>query len=896
MAGLVAFLVNVTAPFSKAMVVDPEDVTEETTEATTESNNGQFLVNIRYGIDSLVKYSANVPVQVTVTNTGKDFTGEMTMTEIRSTRRNVGYSRDISIAEGETKAFSMNLANAGDFTNCKVRILNEKKKILFERTILDKDKLEISNNNTFVGILSDDYAALNYIDGAVIGINGNGATSGSDYDVKKYMNNGLITQSVTSSYVTNGDNLYLNLNIGQMDEETMPDLSASLSCLNFIIIDNFDTSKLSDEQYRALKDWVSSGGVLIIGTGANYNKTLSKFKDDFVTGDVGGLNKKNVNFNISAELLINQNDPATFGEDYASNADSTEEEITGGIVETPENEESTEDLVDSATEEAQYSTSTQEKTLNLDLADIKLTDGEPVAGGVADVAEIAQMKKYGLGAVIVCEYALGMEPYKSYDGKMHVLNSFINEIKSVGVRTSLFNGFVGSGAGSNGMENVDTSFIESANDSPRPQFGGYMILFLIYVVLVGPVCYLVLKKMDKRKALWIAIPAIALVFTVGVYVVSANGVVRNTIVDIVSIEEIEDGIKNEVLAFNIRSPKSSAYSLELSEKVKNVQPLNTGYYSNSFWGVDIDSAETTAMIKDKIEHSSIEISKGQAFSSHYFSATRSDVTTEDIDYDIQYFRDHFEGSITNNLSTDLEKVIVYFYGNLAYIEEIKAGETVNITEEMCTANVEFYDVPDVIYNKNGQSGYDPDTYDQINELRNLTYILQDRIESISPHGDGLIYGYRIGDTANITDGKHVDEYSKIAVVKEFTPSYRNISNNYSRNIHTEYLRTSTGDWDTQRGYMYDMQEIEAEYDFGSSGINTLYFMGDREENVNIAECLILNPNTGAWDRLFIGNSGEETDISNYFLDDAHRIIKLKFKSAQPGSGDAVVPTISGGEE
>ena len=90
-------------------------------------------------------------------------------------------------------------------------------------------------------------------------------------------------------------------------------------------------------------------------------------------------------------------------------------------METPENEESTEDLVDSATEEAQYLTSTQEKTLNLDLADIKLTDGEPVAGGVADVAEIAQMKKYGLGAVIVCEYALGMEPYKSYDGKMHVL-------------------------------------------------------------------------------------------------------------------------------------------------------------------------------------------------------------------------------------------------------------------------------------------------------------------------------------------------------------------------------------------------------------------------------------------------------------------------------------------
>ncbi len=45
-------------------------------------------------------------------------------------------------------------------------------------------------------------------------------------------------------------------------------------------------------------------------------------------------------------------------------------------------------------------------------------------------------------------------------------------------------------------------------------------LLAVYIFIVGPVLYLVLKKLDKREKGWIAIPALAAVFVAAVFAVS----------------------------------------------------------------------------------------------------------------------------------------------------------------------------------------------------------------------------------------------------------------------------------------------------------------------------------------------------------------------------------------
>ncbi len=48
-----------------------------------------------------------------------------------------------------------------------------------------------------------------------------------------------------------------------------------------------------------------------------------------------------------------------------------------------------------------------------------------------------------------------------------------------------------------------------------PPIGGLLVLLFGYVVLVGPVNYVVLRRIDRREWAWITVPVLIVVFTVG---------------------------------------------------------------------------------------------------------------------------------------------------------------------------------------------------------------------------------------------------------------------------------------------------------------------------------------------------------------------------------------------
>lgn len=50
-----------------------------------------------------------------------------------------------------------------------------------------------------------------------------------------------------------------------------------------------------------------------------------------------------------------------------------------------------------------------------------------------------------------------------------------------------------------------------------------LLLLLLYILLVGPVTWLILRKIDRREWAWLTIPALALVFTVGAFAVGRAG-------------------------------------------------------------------------------------------------------------------------------------------------------------------------------------------------------------------------------------------------------------------------------------------------------------------------------------------------------------------------------------
>ena len=65
----------------------------------------------------------------------------------------------------------------------------------------------------------------------------------------------------------------------------------------------------------------------------------------------------------------------------------------------------------------------------------------------------------------------------------------------------------------------DQTIVAAVSNLPSlalPPIGGLLVLLFGYIVLVGPVNYLVLRRLDRREWAWFTVPALIVVFTVGV--------------------------------------------------------------------------------------------------------------------------------------------------------------------------------------------------------------------------------------------------------------------------------------------------------------------------------------------------------------------------------------------
>lgn len=209
-------------------------------------------------------------IQITVENNadsgngGTDFTGTVQViianpySGYYTGSANCAYNTEITLSAQEKKQFTIIVP---DFTVhkedglCALKFIDEEGNVI--RTISMEKVFDHYKKDIQVGILSDNYAGLNYMSmrGLLLSI----------YNSKN-----------CSGRLTKLDNKNLK---EQLDE------------LYFLIIDRFNVSLLSDEDIQAVQDWVKEGGRLLIGTGEYAEQTLSGFDKDFIDVDVSGISR-----------------------------------------------------------------------------------------------------------------------------------------------------------------------------------------------------------------------------------------------------------------------------------------------------------------------------------------------------------------------------------------------------------------------------------------------------------------------------------------------------------------------------------------------------------------------------------------------------------------------------
>ncbi|MCR5608629.1 MAG: hypothetical protein K6G26_06160 [Lachnospiraceae bacterium] len=202
-------------------------------------------VNVEKGIDDKCRYGRYTPVRFNLSGTTKDVQGKIIM----YFPSEYSLEKNYMVEKGgeTTVSFPVKLEEYNDINYVEYDILDEKGKLI------KTDKVSLTTNykeKICVGILSDEFASLAYIDNKTIDerINGN----------QSYGETALCE-------------------ITKLDAKYISQDPQDIDYFDIIVINNYNIETLSEEQIKTIEGWVNAGGMLLIGTGENSDKSYSKF-------------------------------------------------------------------------------------------------------------------------------------------------------------------------------------------------------------------------------------------------------------------------------------------------------------------------------------------------------------------------------------------------------------------------------------------------------------------------------------------------------------------------------------------------------------------------------------------------------------------------------------------
>ena len=541
---------------------------EEEEETVIDDDDSEKLsqtleVQVEAGFDGIYKMEEQTPVHVTVYNNGEDFKGTVQVKMYKNPVSDVyvTYEKSADIPAGGAGEYDFIIYPDTDFTYINVKILDES-----------------GNTASSVNAETTSLSAEQMITAVVTDTRSNGLD---------YLNNLAVAEDIynRSGYTTN----YVTF----LDRDSLPENSAVMSSFGVVIIDDFNSASLSDEQKKALSSWVENGGLLVIGTGLNAEKTL-KGLDIF-------------------EYTIKGSDTTL---------------CFGGTADTA-------------------------------VIDIPGSEALDIQNG----NEITKSVDMGEGKIIVHSFDLGADPIASMTTAAEYLSELYRNTmpEKFGVDREIY---------------YDYTSLYPVNRLPSIEKSNLMKLLavlLIYAVTVGPICYLILKKKDRREKGWIAIPIISVAFSGIIFGISSVSYHKDSLISFMTYTDLDYDYADTEIGVGIRTPEKGTVSFSVDDEI-----VMSG--NNTYYGTPTSPGNNLLYtIKEEDAKTEIVYYNQNSWENNYFLTTAESVCESDsIAADLRVEGSAIVGTVTNNMENDLVDVLATFAGQTIRIGYIPAGESAEI--------------------------------------------------------------------------------------------------------------------------------------------------------------------------------------------------------------------------
>ncbi|MFP4698276.1 MAG: hypothetical protein ACLFMO_06180 [Eubacteriales bacterium] len=742
---------------------------------TYAESNEDIEIEVTYGFEKNFKLGKDTPIIVEIENTSKDFDGEIEIEVPKTNNEYVLYTKEINLPKDSKKQVVIPVNILSQTEEIQVRLKDNK-------TVVAKEKLKISSgrlssNTILIGVLSDDFNSLSYFH-----------------------------QQSTSNKIV----------LVKLDKEVLPDTVNGLEALDMIIINNYDTSSLTENQYNSLKQWLIQGRYMLIGTGPTYSKSLSVFDDEFLSGEILTSEKLETNFGY------NEFSP-----------------------------------------------------IQLDIQNIRLKDGEDLFKDGA----VKKIKK-GNGYISIAMFDLGLEPISSWENNSFFAQELIDRNISEQYKHNLLM-----------QENMDKNIYrirDMLSVIPESKFqntGKLVIIIILYIILIGPALYIVLKKLDKRYLIWIAVPVISFLFAFIIYYTSTSTRFNKPFINsgnIIKYNNEETSIKKTYTS--IVSPYSSDLNIEIPAKYSIIPLSDNNYHS------DIDNQRNNKKLHSKLrmekEKTMIEIKDTGAFRPNYFTMESSYDFEGTVTTDLKFNNLNLEGTISNNLGFDLEDVFIYGgLGSFSEIGDLKQGD-VKINQVLSKGhNVNVYNFVNILYPKRYNSITPNNNIEEEIIIRQRSSLIEYEFENYSYDDSNqfFIVGFTnepLEENISIND-QNFNQYETTMIIIPIELSFIDDKGKVdfpSGHFKPTVKSTSEmGDFDKRMNLMFG-NNIELEYSIDEDIIvESIQFNRFNSNNADDfgGELYIYSYESNSYELFdYINDTLDEDEINKYLNENNRMLIKL----------------------
>jgi uncharacterized membrane protein YhaH (DUF805 family) len=396
-----------------------------------------------------------------------------------------------------------------------------------------------------------------------------------------------------------------------LTKDQLPKQGVGLEMLDFLVIDEYAVSQLEEEQQLAIQEWIRYGGILVAGGAPD------------ASGSYGSL----------YHLLPMKMEEEKIG--------------TTGFLLTAKH-------TDIPFKEIPIFTGAIEKGSEV----LQTSSDQPAA----------IKKLYGNGMILQTSFSLGDQPLSSWVGYSAWFENFMKEAHQNSVMSSRY-----------GQDLYDQLYWEFAEQNEFFPASNYtltelMAIMLIYLIIIVPVLYLVLKRLDKREHSWWVIPSLAIIMSAIVFGLGAKDRISEPQLNQMGIYKMKDGVLTGLQASTLLSNRSGDYKLAIpKEQYRAVQHAN-----NSF---TVDPTLGAVMVEKRKEKEIIFNNVGYWSSKTIYGKAQKE-TEGGFTVDLSLKNNQLTGTIQNAYPYDFEEIFIWSGNKKVKIGPLKAGETLQVNQKI----------------------------------------------------------------------------------------------------------------------------------------------------------------------------------------------------------------------